>query len=131
MRNWLQRFMTGRYGTDQLNMFMLVLAIVLSLLANILNFSVLSIIGFVLIILCFIRMLSRNLYARRKENDRFIKVWWPIRTKITNKFHQLKDSRKYKYFSCPACHATLRVPRGKGKIAITCPKCGERSIKKS
>ncbi len=131
MRNWLQRFMTGRYGPDQLNMFMLISAVILSLVSSLTGLRVFSYIGTVLIVLCFLRLLSRNLYARRRENDRFIKIWWPIRSKITGKFHQLKDIRKFVYFKCPACHCTLRVPRGKGKIQITCPKCGERTTRKT
>ena len=129
IRNWLRRVMMGRYGQDHLNVFLLIVAILLSLIASLLRFGVLSLISYVFLIVCIFRMLSRNINARRKENDRFIRFWWPIRTRILNSFRRLKDGRKYKYFQCSGCHCTLRVPRGKGKVQITCPKCGERSVK--
>ncbi|MBR4744363.1 MAG: hypothetical protein IK082_09265 [Oscillospiraceae bacterium] len=131
IRNWLLRFMTGRYGPDHLNVFLLITAIVLSVLASLFRLGILSIIGYVILLLCFFRMLSRNITARRRENDRFIRLWWPVRTKILNSARRLKDIRKYKYFHCSGCRCTLRVPRGKGKVQITCPKCGERSVKKT
>ncbi len=129
IRNWLRRVMMGRYGQDQLNVFLLIVAILLSLLSSLFRFGVLSLISYALLIICILRMLSRNINARRKENDRFIRLWWPVRTRILNFFRRLKDVRKFKYFQCSGCHCTLRVPRGKGKIQITCPKCGERSVK--
>ncbi|MBQ5503975.1 MAG: hypothetical protein IIT95_02655, partial [Oscillospiraceae bacterium] len=72
-----------------------------------------------------------NIRKRRAENDKFIKYWWPFKTKAQNFFRRIKDSRKYKFFRCPSCKNRLRVPRGKGKIKVTCPKCGERFQKKT
>lgn len=125
-RNWLQRTMSGRYGPDQLNMAMLILAVVLTIVASVTRLGLLNILSYVMLILCFIRMLSRNLTARRRENDKFLKYWWPIRTKLQNRF-----DKNYRFFKCPACRCTLRVPRRKGKIQVTCPKCGERFTKKT
>lgn len=131
IRRWLQRVMIGRYGPDQLNFAILIVAILLSLTASLTRLGLLSLLSYVLLFVCFFRMLSRKLAARRRENDRFLRYWWPVRTKLTNKTRQLKDSRQYKYFKCPGCHCTLRVPRKKGTIQITCRKCGERFIKKT
>lgn len=125
-RNWLQRTMSGRYGPDQLNMAMLILAVILTIVASITRLGLLNVLSYIMLILCFIRMLSRNLTARRRENDKFLKYWWPIRTKLQNLF-----DKNYRFFKCPACRCTLRVPRRKGKIQVTCPKCGERFTKKT
>ena len=123
--------MIGRYGQDHLNVFLLIVAILLTLLGSLLRLGILYLISYAVLIVCFFRLLSRNITARRKENDRFIRFWWPIRTRFFNFFRRLKDGRKFKYFQCSGCHCTLRVPRGKGKVQITCPKCGERSVRKT
>ena len=131
IRNFLRNFMIGRYGPDQLNMAMIIAALIIGLLASLLNVGILSVISYILLILAIIRMLSRKVEARRRENDKFLHFWWPLKTKIANFFKRLKDSKTYHFFKCPGCSNTLRVPRGKGKIQITCPRCGERFIRKS
>lgn len=128
----IRKFMYGRYGSDQLNIVLLVAAIAVSLTNSLLSFIfrdffvymriinpllyflMLALLGFGIF-----RMLSRNIYARQKENRKFRQLWTC-----------LKD-RKNRYFHCPKCKQMVRVPRGRGKINITCPKCGERFIKKS
>ena len=128
----VRKFMYGRYGSDQLNIVLLVAAIAVSLtnsflslifrnsfvyirsLNPILYLLMLALLGFGIF-----RMLSRNIYARQKENRKFRQLW----TCLTD--------RKNRYFRCPKCKQTVRVPRKRGKINITCPKCGERFIKKT
>ena len=80
---------------------------------------VLTLLSYVLMFWALFRVFSRNTYARYEENRKFLRF-----------FDQLKD-RTHRYFSCPKCRQTVRVPRGKGKIAITCPRCKERFIKKT
>ena len=123
--------MIGRYGPDQLGLALVVCSIVLSIVSSFTGLGILSFIGYVLVIFAFYRFLSHNLEARRRENDRFVTVWYPLRTKIKNRFDELKSSKQYKFFRCPSCKNRLRVPRGKGKIRITCPKCGLRFEKKT
>ena len=119
----LQVFMAGRYGTDRLNMAILGTGLVASLLSVISPFAGLNMILFFLsyglMIWAIFRSLSRNTYKRYQENRKFLQV-----------FVRLKD-RQHRYFDCPKCHQMVRVPRGKGKIAITCPKCREKFIRKS
>ena len=131
IKNWLRNFMIGRYGPDQLNIALLITSVVIGLVGAIINISVLTIIGDIILVYTLFRMFSKNIPARRRENDKFIKFWWPIKTKIRNKIAQFKSRKNYCFFNCPECKNTLRVPRGKGKIQITCPKCGERFIKKT
>lgn len=123
--------MIGRYGPDQLSTALIVVSVILSLIFGIFRFDYGSIITYILLILALVRMLSRNIPARRRENDRFLRYWSPLRTKIKKQFQKLRGMKTHKYFKCPACKNTLRVPRGRGKLQITCPRCGERFIKKS
>ena len=112
----LRRFMAGRYGTDKLNQWLLGLAIVLIVLGLI---GGLGTVAYVPLIWSLFRMYSRNIEARRRENAAFQRV-----------LTQLKD-RDHRYYHCPKCRQTVRVPRGRGKINIRCPKCGEQFVKKS
>ena len=119
----LRTFMVGRYGTDKLNMVILsaglaaclVSAFVDSVKVNLLLTGV----SYGLMIWALYRSFSRNTYKRYQENRKFLQF-----------FARLKD-REHRYYDCPKCRQVVRVPRGKGKIAITCPKCKERFVKKT
>lgn len=128
----IRKFMYGRYGSDQLNIALLVLAIAISLINSLLavlfrtSFVYIRILNPILYLLMMallgfgvFRMLSRNIYARQKENRLFRQLW----TRVSD--------RKNRYFRCPKCKQLVRVPRGRGKINITCPKCGERFLRNS
>ena len=131
IRNWLRNFMVGRYGQDHLNTALFAAAIVVWVLSLVFRAFVLRLLYFVLICLALFRMFSRQIEKRRRENDRFLTWWWPVRRRLELKLRQLKESRTHKFFRCPGCRNTLRVPRGKGKVNITCPKCGERFQRKT
>ena len=123
IRNAIQRFMYGRYGNDQLNVALLVLYLALYLLFLFTGWEVLSWISLVVIVCALFRLLSRNPARRRAENAKFLKVagpaiqWFRLRRTI----HRDKE---HCYFKCPNCGQQLRVPRGKGKITVTCRNCG-------
>lgn len=121
--NFLRRLMAGRYGSDQLNMFLLAVYLVFYLLAAVTGLGILSFIGLFAILLCFLRMFSRNLDRRRAENAKFLQMTAPVTkwVKLRRTIHQDKD---HAYFKCPNCKQQLRVPKGKGKITITCRSCG-------
>ena len=116
-------FMAGRYGTDKLGLTTLCAALVMSLLSSFIPVLpvklVLTLAYYGLMFWTLFRMFSRNTYARYEENRKFLRF-----------FDKIKD-REHRYFACPKCRQTVRVPRGKGKIAITCPKCREKFIKKT
>ena len=131
IRNFLRNIMIGRYGPDHLNIAMIVVSLVLSLIHAITRFPPLMYISYILLALAFFRMLSRNIVRRRAENDKFIRYWWPIRTKASRTVANIKHRKTHKFLKCPSCGNTLRVPKGKGKLQITCPKCGERFVKKT
>ena len=121
LRIALQRFMAGRYGTDKLNMAILCTGLAFSLLASFLPGAAIkllfTVISYGFMIVAIFRTLSRNIYKRYEENRKFLVF-----------FQQLKD-KEHRYYTCPRCHQQVRVPRGKGKISITCPKCREKFIK--
>ena len=117
-----RRFMQGRYGSDKLNTAILVAGLVACFLAMIMPTALhllLTLISYVLMGWAIFRMLSRNTYRRYQENRKYLQL-----------VDRLKD-REHKYFDCPRCRQPVRVPRGKGKIAITCPKCKEKFVKKT
>ena len=130
IRNWVQRVMYGRYGSDQLNVFLLVSYVVLMLLSGLPGLGLLETIALVLIIWSVFRLLSRNYAARRAENAKFLKLagpvirWYRLRRTI------LRD-KEHRYFRCPNCGQQLRVPKGKGKITVTCRGCGASFQEKS
>ena len=119
----LRNFMMGRYGTDRLNMVILSVGLVASLLSVILRFApvnmVLFLLSYGMMFWAIFRTLSRNTYKRYQENRKFLQF-----------FDRLKD-RQHRYFDCPKCRQVVRVPRGKGKISITCPRCKEKFVKKT
>ena len=128
IRNALARFMYGRNGADQLGLCMIWLLIIL----NVVNIFVrsgaagaaLNALAMILAVIILWRIFSRNLYKRRAENAAFLnKVWYPLQRRFTGARTQARD-KDHKYFTCPDCKAVCRVPKGKGNIVITCPRCG-------
>ena len=94
-------------------------------------YSVISLASGILMLWTLFRMFSRNLEKRRGENARFMeKVWWPVSRRIAGSRQQRMD-KEHRYFTCPSCGAVCRVPRGKGRIVITCPRCGNEIHGKS
>lgn len=118
-----RHFMMGRYGSDKLNMTILGGGLLACLLGMFIKLPVLNLIltllSYGLMIWAIFRMLSRNTYKRYQENRKFLRLK-----------DRLKD-REHRYFECPRCRQPVRVPKGKGKISITCPKCGDKFIKKT
>ena len=119
----VRHFMMGRYGHDRLNMALLIVGLVLSVLSafvtNWLLDLILTIGMYAMLSISLARCFSRNTYKRYQENRKFLLM-----------VDQIKD-RSNRYYTCPKCRQTVRVPKGKGKIAITCPKCREKFIKKT
>ncbi|MDR0813270.1 MAG: hypothetical protein LBO63_04630 [Oscillospiraceae bacterium] len=129
-RNFLQNLFRGRYGPDHLNVALIILVFVLEIIAGFLK--IFHLLAIAVLVIAFLRMFSRNIYARRRENDRFLIYWIPIKTKTKKKYRQFRDRKLFNFYKCPSCGVTLRIPKDKerGRIEITCPKCGERFKKK-
>lgn len=136
LRDRLQRFMYGRYGNDQLGMFCFaayaVIWIVSMMFRRTWTGVVLTVIDYLIVLTYFFRFFSRNIVQRQKENRIFLSV----KNRIKNffKFQRLRFVERNgvkKLYRCPKCHQVIRVPKGRGKIAITCPKCHFEFIKKT
>lgn len=130
-RDHLNQFFQGRYGNDALNRFLLVMFFIFTLLYLFTGIYWVDLLSLLLVILIFFRMLSRNYTKRSAENQKFLNITEPIRTTFHNLFSKEGRSSAYKVFVCPTCRQKLRVPKGKGKVQITCPKCHCDFIKRS
>jgi len=129
--NFLRNIMTGRNGPDYLGVALLLLSIAFSVTHALTRLMPFMYISYIIIGIAFFRMLSRNIKRRRAENDMFIRYFWPLKTKIHRAWINLKQRKTHKLFKCPSCRNTLRIPRHKGKLQVTCPKCGERFYRKT
>ena len=127
---FLARFMRGRYGSDQLNIFLAVILLALGTVSLFADSLVLR--GFQLMIfgVFMFRFLSRGIYKRRAENIKFLALSAPVTKYFGRIFRQLKD-KDNRYFKCPKCSARLRVPRGRGSITVTCPACRHKFDKRT
>ena len=129
------RSLYGRNGSDQLNLALLAVYVLILLAQALLGRImiariVLEVISLALAALILFRAFSKNLAKRRAENAKFLNWWSPIKTRIAGARQRSQD-KEHKYFTCKSCKTICRVPAGKGKIEITCPKCGGKIIGKS
>ena len=131
MREKFARFMSGRYGADQLSRFMVTAALVLMVINLFLGWGILSILVLALLVLCYFRMFSRNYQKRYEENLRYTQATARYRYWLSKQKDLWKQRKVYHIYRCPNCRQKIRVPRGKGRIAIRCRKCGTEFIKKS
>ncbi len=119
----IRSFMQGRYGTDKLNTAILGVGLCSCLLSMLIRFPIvnwiLTVVSYALMGWAIFRMVSRNTYKRYQENRKYLRF-----------LERVKD-RDHRYFDCPRCKQPVRVPKGKGKIAISCPKCREKFIRKT
>lgn len=129
--NWLRRFMYGRYGFDALSKFLFVLSFILYIIFAILRLEILLIIPLGIIGYTYFRCFSRNIQKRHNENIKFNLLIKPIKNFFNIKKRMFKDRKTHKYFKCPQCKQYLRVPKNKGKLQVTCPKCKQTIIAKT
>ncbi|WP_422487091.1 hypothetical protein [Gudongella sp. DL1XJH-153] len=131
MKNWLQKFMRGRYGVDQLSNFMVVISVTLILASILTSYTILNTAGLVVLGLGYFRIFSRDINKRYSENQRFMKSFQPIKNKVLRFKNKAKNSKDFKYFKCPNCGQKLRVPRKKGRVDIKCPKCKTSFVRRT
>lgn len=152
MKNRFQDFMSDRYGNDQLNQFLSTVTLVLIIVNLFVKNQILWYIAIVLLVWTYFRMLSRNVGKRSAENDRFLDITsrfrrnggsgggygrqsrqrsYSSRPTAEERRARREQQKYYRFFSCPHCSQKVRVPKGKGRIEITCPKCRTTFIKKT
>ena len=128
--NTVQRFMYGRYGIDEFGSFLLITGMILAALSLFRPLFWLAIPAFAVIIYSYVRCFSKNFGKRQSE----LAKYWNIRSRVRDKLAFWKSKHRdktHRYYRCKICRTVLRVPRGKGKIAITRPKCKNKIIKKT
>ena len=130
MREKIQRFMWGRYGNDRFNQFLMIAALV-CLVISFFGGNLFYLLAFAIMIYAYFRMFSKNIGKRSAENQLYLKKEMQVRGFWQKKKRELKQMKDYHIYRCPNCRQKIRVPRGKGKIAISCRKCGTEFIKKS
>lgn len=122
MKEKIMKFFYGRYGNDSLNYFLLIMYLVFYVLTLIFRNSFFMILANACIIYALFRSLSRNTSRRINENRVFYRYYQPVKQRFKVLKKNIKD-REYKYFVCPGCGQICRVPKKRGKITITCPRC--------
>ena len=130
MRLKLMRFMQGRYGTDELNLVLLILAFAVDLTGMFSGISALMLVSSLILGIVLFRTLSRN-SSRRAAENRF----WQEKTRVPRRFFKTlllgRKDRAHRYYLCPSCRTICRVPKGRGKLSIHCPSCGTSFDRKS
>ena len=129
------KFMAGRYGTDRLNQFMLIVLLVCAVINLFIRNGYVSILltswEVLLIVFIYIRMFSRKLTKRYAENQKYLAVENKVRHFFGQKKYIQQQRKDYHIYSCPSCKQKIRIPKGKGKVSVRCPKCGTEFVKNS
>lgn len=129
--NGLRRFMYGRYGFDQFSRGLIIIALILSVAASFSRIPYLMLISYIPLLYVVFRTLSKNIGKRTQENQAYYKMTFSLKTKFNNMKLSLIGTKTHKYYKCPHCKQSIRVPRDKGKISITCPKCKTDFIRRT
>lgn len=133
MKEKFRRFMTGRYGVDQLSRVYLVAALVLMIVASFARraMPILDLFALFLLGYTYYRMFSRDISKMYAQNQKYLNFRYKQTVKWNNAKKRFAQRKEYRFFRCPQCRQRVRVPRGRGKICITCPKCKAEFIKRS
>ncbi|MBW9152984.1 hypothetical protein [Clostridium estertheticum] len=122
-KNKLAQFMYGRYGTDQLYIALIALYFVLVIVNAFISSAIISVLMFAILILIVFRTLSRNIYKRNMENEKFMKFFKPIKSKGSFELRRIKEIKTHRFRKCPHCKKMLRLKRLRGKHTVKCPSC--------
>lgn len=131
MRERIQRFMMGRYGNDQLNQCLMLIATICIVLDMFTHISLFFILALVLLVLTYVRIFSRDVNRRYAENMKFLEKKDAILNRFRREKYYASQRKDFHIYTCPQCRQKIRIPRGKGRINVTCPKCRTSFIKKS
>lgn len=135
MKERFQRFMQGRYGVDHFSHFLVIFALIIMVLQLFVKNEIADLIFNILVVLiivyAYFRIFSRNHYKRYAENEAYLKYHNKVKFFLAREKNHMSQRKTHRIFKCPNCNQSIRVPKGKGKIAITCPMCKTEFIKRS
>ena len=131
MKEKFYRFMQGRYGTDELSKFLVGAGMVLIILNILTRIRIFNLLFWVCLIYSYFRMFSKNHSARYAENQKFLSIKNQWKYKWENHKRLREQKKIYHIYSCPYCKQKIRIPKGKGTIIVTCPKCKQEFGKRS
>jgi DNA-directed RNA polymerase subunit RPC12/RpoP len=131
MKDRLRNFMIGRYGVDQFNRFLLILAVVNIMIGMFTHNWILNSITILLLVFSYYRMFSKDFSRRSRENNWYLKYENKFGGSYNKFVNTMRQRRVYHIYKCPTCKQKIRIPKGKGRISITCPKCRTDFVKKS
>lgn len=136
MKEKIMKFMYGRYGNDELNQFLVKLIfvnLILSLFVRSSRFlgDLFYYLSIILLIFMYYRMFSKNYSKRYSEKMAYLEYSNKVKVYLDKNKKDKSQRKEFRFYKCPSCKQKVRVPRGKGKISIHCPKCGVDFIKKS
>lgn len=131
MREKFARFMAGRYGMDSLGRFTMMLTLIFILLNYFTRNRLLPLLAWAGIILTYYRMFSRDVYKRSSENQKFLSHTSRLRRWFYTQKNIFAQRKTHHIYKCPSCKQKIRIPKGKGRVEIRCPKCNTKFIKNS
>lgn len=124
-RERLARFMYGRYGADQFYNFLTVVFYLIFAVNLFVRNYILTIASLILLIYASYRVFSRNIYKRRAENEKYLRIKNSFVGFFKLQKDRVRDRKTHIYKKCPKCKATLRLPKKKGVHTVRCPRCSE------
>lgn len=131
LRNRFIRFMQGRYGPDQLSKFLIIAGLVFAIFSRITGWIILYILALCMLVYSYVRVLSKNINKRYEQNQKYLYYENKVKRFFREMKNGFKQRKTHRIFMCPSCKQKIRVPKGKGKIEVSCPKCHTRFIRKS
>ena len=126
IRERFTSFMAGRYGIDRLYYFLLAICLILIVINLFVNSYIIHLAESILFAYAIYRVLSKNIYKRQQENEKFIKIAEKPRNFINLQKCKMRDRKTHVYKRCPSCKNNLRLPKQKGKHTVVCPCCKHR-----
>lgn len=130
MKERFNVFMQGRYGIDQLNSFLMIVCIGCFVISIFIQSSIIVFVAYATWLIVIFRMFSKNIYARNRENEKYLNLFSPVSRFLELKLMNRQDP-SHKYFCCPNCKQKVRVPKGHGKVIVTCPSCQTKFEKRT
>lgn len=131
MKQRFMRFMQGRYGADDYSRFLVSFGLVLAVITLFFRNGLLSALCWLLLIYAYYRIFSRNISRRYQENAKYLGYKQKVLCFFQKGKNTARQRKEFHIYTCPACKQKIRIPRGKGKIEIRCPKCSHIFVKHS